>query len=78
MFVEVLDGPDWRSCVEVSLGHAPARKLDRALVLPLVAVLKYSQSLTRVNSTDNFTLVIYSKSQSGSKLFMVEFYFVEP
>ena len=68
MFVEVLDGPDWRSCVEVSLGHAPARKLDRALVLPLVAVLKYSQSLTGVNSTDNFTRVIYSSSKKLLKI----------
>ena len=45
VFVEVLEGSDRSSGVEVGLGHAVAGKLDGVLVLPLVAVLKERNTL---------------------------------
>ena len=40
MLVEILQGSDGSSGVEVGLGHAAVGELDGVLVLPLVAVLK--------------------------------------
>ena len=44
MLVEILEGSDGSSGVEVGLGHAVVGELDGVLVLPLVAVLKKKKS----------------------------------
>ena len=45
MLVEILEGSDGSSGVEVGLGHAVVGELDGVLVLPLVAVLKKKKCL---------------------------------
>ena len=44
MLVEILEGSDGSSGVEVGLGHAVVGELDGVLVLPLVAVLEKNKS----------------------------------
>ena len=53
MFVEILDGANWSSCVEVGLGHAGIRKLNRVLVLPLVSILKPTINRFKINNKKN-------------------------
>ena len=51
MLVEILQGSDGSSGVEVGLGHAAVGELDGVLVLPLVAVLKRRNAL-EMNALD--------------------------
>jgi hypothetical protein len=53
MFVEILDGANWSSCVEVGLGHAGIRKLNRVFVLPLVPILKLTTPRFKINNKQN-------------------------
>jgi hypothetical protein len=52
MFVEILDGANWSSCVEVGLGHAGVWKLNRVLVLPLVTILKLTTNRFQIYNSN--------------------------
>ena len=60
MLVEILEGSDGSSGVEVGLGHAVVGELDGVLVLPLVAVLEKNKSNKNIQilSTDWLSIFI--------------------
>ena len=60
MLVEILEGSDGSSGVEVGLGHTVVGELDGVLVLPLVAVLEKNKSIKNILilSTDWLSIFI--------------------